>query len=109
MPERGRWSRRSAALVLLACLPTLSVAVPLLDCGLHLAGTTLHSPHDAGSHHADHDHNICIQYATNLSYPSAPPAPLLGHTAIVADPPADEQTFVAAPAPPARARAPPSA
>jgi hypothetical protein len=73
----SRSLRRWVALAVGGVLPVLSVAVPLLDSGHPNHAVVLEGDHDASARSIPHDHTICLQYASNLSEPSTPAAPLV--------------------------------
>lgn len=72
----SRSLRRWVALAVGGVLPILSVAVPLLDSGHPLHAVVLEGEHDASARSIPHDHTICLQYASNLSEPSAATVPV---------------------------------
>jgi hypothetical protein len=73
---------RLTAVMLLGVLSFVTVAVPLLDCGM--AATAVWQEQGARhGDHRDHDHRICAQYFANAPTPTDRPILHLPFTEII--------------------------
>ena len=64
--------RRLQALALLAILPALGTAIPMLDCMAGDGRVGVESKHVPGTHGFPHNHLICIQHQASGWAPTAP-------------------------------------
>ena len=102
--------QRLLALMLLAVLPTLSGAIPILDVMVGDWNAAVEAEHHPGTHGFPHNHLICIQHEASQSIPGCDvPLPLvLATLGLPAFPNVDSWTFSSQTLL-NRARAPPSA